>query len=203
MITAVQYGKVAEFKPRPRLPIDDTPLPPPGEILWVIAVDPGATTGVAVFAIPHDSLLGDAPSALDLVHSFELTGSLQYRVSSVMFVARAVAARTGDHPALIVYEDFDLGGNRLTGSASQADVAIPIREAAAAQYAVESGHAERAGLIFQGRTIAFTTATDDRLRKWGLWVKGSDHERAARRHGITAIRRIKEGSINTDLIWGV
>lgn len=198
MIKAVQYA--GEKYTPPRRPELELPEDMSG-LLWVIGVDPGQTTGVAMLAIPQESVFGSARGSVEWHHTFELVGSLQYRVSSVMYTARAVAARTADQPALLVYEDFDLGGNRLAGSAAEADVAIPIREAAAAQYAVECGHAERSVLLFQGRTLAFTTAKDDRLKAWGLWVKGSDHERAATRHAITMIRRIAGGSVDAKEIW--
>lgn len=182
-------------RPKPELPEDMSGL------LWVIGVDPGATTGVALLAIPYLSIFGDAPGGIEWAESFELTGSLQAQVSGVTYVARLVASRSDSVPPLIVCEDFDLGGNRLSGSASTADVIIPARLGAALQFAVECGQADRAALDFQGRTLAFTTAKDERLKAWGLWVKGSDHERDARRHAITMIRRIASGSIKASEVW--
>lgn len=37
---------------------------------------------------------------------------------------------------------------------------------------------------------AKSTVTDDRLRRWGLWTKGSAHERDAQRHMILHLRSI-------------
>jgi hypothetical protein len=198
VIRAVQFGgaKTTQNRPEPAWPAagDRTPL------LWVIGVDGGATTGVALMAVPYLSIFGDEPGGIAWHESLELTGSLQWRVSSVMYLARKAAERSNGRPALIVYEDFDLGGNRLSGAASQADVIISAREGAAAQYAVECGHADRAVMMFQPRTLAFA-ATDARLKAWGIYDKGSDHKRDATRHAITMIRRIANGSVKAGEIW--
>lgn len=197
IIRAAAYTSVTMpfDKPKPNLPEDMKGL------LWVIGVDPGRTTGVALMAIPYASIFGDAKGGIVHCESFELTGSLQHQVSSVTYVSRVVAAKSDSTPPLIVCEDFDLGGNRLSGSASMADVITPVRFGAALQFAIEAAHADRAALLFQGRTLAFTAATDDRLKAWKLYIAGSDHERDARRHAITAVRRIKSGTINPCEVW--
>jgi hypothetical protein len=172
----------------------------PFETLWILGVDPGQTTGLCLAAVPRGCIFGDEKPEFLHRESFELTGSLQNQVKEVCWFSRQVADYRAA-PCLIVCEDFDLGGNRLQGAASEADVVIPVRFGAALRYAVECGHAERNRLIFQGRTIAFTTMTDDRLKKRGLWDVGSDHKRDATRHLVTALRRIREGSINPDEVW--
>jgi hypothetical protein len=191
-----------------------SPVPPPEwrpavipDSLWIASVDPGATTGLCIAAIPRDCIYGSARSSFLYREAFELTGSLREQVKDVCWYARQCYmfgqnARTARNP-LIVCEDFDLGGNRLQGAASQADVVIPVRFAAALRYAVECGHADHCRLLFQGRTIAFSTMTDDRLKKAKMWDVGSDHKRDATRHLITALRRIREGSIDPEDVWDV
>lgn len=171
------------------------------DTLWVIGVDPGVTTGVCFAAVPADSLLGDGKSEILARFTAELTGSLSGQVSSVTRLARTLSSRTTDPPVLIVCEDFDLGGNRLTGSASCADVVTPVRIGAALQFAIECAHADESVLAFQPRTLAFTTATDARLKAWGMWDKGSDHKRDATRHVITMLRRLRQGSIDPHEVW--
>jgi hypothetical protein len=58
-----------------------------------------------------------------------------------------------------------------------------------------------ATLTFQGRTMAKSTATDDRLKAWGLYTKGSDHIRDATRHAITGLRRAKQSVEFRDRLW--
>lgn len=168
--------------------------------LWVLGVDPGRTTGLCLISIPRASILGDENGAIMSRHTWELTGSMRQQIRNITSVALRVGMATS--PCLIVCEDFDLGGNKLSGSASEADVIIPARMGAALQHAVECGHADNAVLAFQGRTIAFTTAKDERLKKWGMWDVGSDHKRDATRHAITMIRRISSGSVLASDIWG-
>lgn len=164
----------------------------------VLGVDPGATTGVAMLTVPRESLLGDAPGQILTRDSWELTGSLRLQVRQVTSLALRASAF---FPCLIVCEDFDLGGNRLSGAASEANVVLPVVFGGALKYAVTSGQADRSVLTFQGRTIAMTTATDDRLKKWKMYDVGSDHKRDATRHAITAIRRITGGSVKAEEIW--
>jgi hypothetical protein len=37
---------------------------------------------------------------------------------------------------------------------------------------------------YQSASQAMTYATDERLKDWGAWIKGSDHRRDARRHAL-------------------
>jgi hypothetical protein len=154
-------------------------------------------------AIPRECIFGDARSSFLYREAFELTGSLQNQVKEACWYSRQVASYADHIPCLIVCEDFDLGGNRLQGAGSEADVVLSLRFGAALRYAIESGHAERNRLMFQGRTIAFQTMTDARLKKSGMWDVGSDHKRDATRHLVTALRRIREGSIDPEDVWNV
>ena len=192
---AIQYGAYIPSRP-------DWVLPSLGDdVLWIIAIDPGSVTGICLLAVPAYSIFFDAPREILYRHTLELKGSIQSQVSSACWLARVIAVPSGALPPLLLCEDFDLGGNSLQGSASEADIVIPVRWGAAIRHAVECGHAERAALMFQGRTQAFGTATDSRLRAWGMWDKGSDHKRDATRHAITILRRISEGSIDPREIW--
>jgi len=65
----------------------------------------------------------------------------------------------------------------------------------------EEGKLGDASLTFQSRTLAFGTVTDERLKRWRLWVEGSDHIRAALRHGITALRRARENPEFAIRLW--
>jgi hypothetical protein len=193
------YGTPAETNITIPAPLEIEQAHPRGQSdkIWLLAVDPGDTTGICIIAVPRLSILGDEPR--DILHreTFDLTGSLRAQVGSITRLARSLGDRI-----LIVCEDFDLGGNRLAGEASEADVSIPIRMGAALQYAVECGHVGHSALTFQGRTIAFGTATDARLKKWGMWDVGSPHKRDATRHAIVMLRRLSSRSVDPELIWG-
>jgi hypothetical protein len=168
--------------------------------LWILGVDPGNTTGASLISIPRGSIYGDERGKILSHTSWELHGSLRMQVRNVCSIAMRVNTPTS--PCLIVTEDYDLGGNRVTGSAAENDIVSPIRVGAALWHAVECGHADNAVMTFQGRTIAMTTATDDRLKKWGLYDVGSAHKRDGTRHAVTMVRRISSGSVDPDDIWG-
>ena len=57
-----------------------------------------------------------------------------------------------------------------------------------------------ATLTFQGRTIAKSTATDERLKAWGLWTTVT-HTRDATRHAITALRRARQDPELAARMW--
>lgn len=198
------YGAVQYYGEGPVAPPEWAPpkhlIGPRADALWIEALDGGATTGLCLAAIPRGCVFGDEQPKFLYREAFELTGTIQHQVKNACWFSRQIADYRNT-PVLIVCEDFDLGGNRLQGAASTADVVLSLRFGAALRYAVECGHAERNRLIFQGRTIAFTTMTDDRLKKRGLWDVGSDHKRDATRHLVTALRRIREGSIDPNEVW--
>lgn len=56
-------------------------------------------------------------------------------------------------------------------------------------------------VTFQGRTLAKQTATDDRLKVWGMYIVGSDHIRDSTRHAVTALRRAREKEAFRDQLW--
>lgn len=164
----------------------------------ILGVDGGITTGLSMITVPRDSLIGDEPGKILSHDTWETTGSLRMQVRQVTSLALRASAF---FPCLIVCEDFDLGGNRLTGSGAENDVVASLRFGAALRYAVTSGQADRSVLVFQGRTLAFSAAGDERLKKWKLYTEGSDHKRDATRHAITMIRRLAAGSVNNGDIW--
>jgi hypothetical protein len=89
----------------------------------------------------------------------------------------------------VVVEDFDVDKIVTT----DADVLFsPVRIAARLHYAAFRGELADAHIIMQSRGMAKSTATDDRLKAWGLYDSHSgDHARDAMRHAITMVRRLK------------
>lgn len=60
-----------------------------------------------------------------------------------------------------------------------------------------------ATITFQSRQIPFTSkaTTDERLKRLGLYVAGSDHIRAAIKHAIIGLRRANETSEFAAKLW--
>jgi hypothetical protein len=96
----------------------------------------------------------------------------------------------------VVCEDWDYG-SPLKDPA----VYSPVRIAAKLKLLHHMGMMDDARFVLQSRTIAKSTATDERLRSWGFWVTGSDHERDAVRHAITALRRARQKKSVREKLW--
>jgi hypothetical protein len=166
----------------------------------VIGCDPGKVTGWCRITVPRACIYGTADSEVLSWDTGEITGPEPEQVKQLARLCRTTQSldyRIG--PALVV-EDFDLMASNPT---TDGEVLLsPVRIAAMIRMTMYMGALfGDARLTMQGRTTAKTTMTDDRLRKSGYWVEGSDHERDAVRHAITALRRARENPSFRDQLW--
>lgn len=160
----------------------------------IVAIDPGVTTGVAW------SLLGDLNQVcLDLLTEGNRGDVVEVKArdvpwgeldaaNTIVDIIEAVDIKVG--VARIVIEDFVL--RRFTmGKEGLAPVRVT------AYLEAELDHRLHCLDLIekQGASSALGVVTDDRLKRWGAWVKGKPHGRAASKHLITAIRR-NAGSIS-------
>ncbi len=110
-----------------------------------------------------------------------------------------MAARLQNRAA-IVCEDFDLMPRYPNTNAHT--VLSPVRIAAKLALLACLDKIGDARLVMQGRTMAKSTATDDRLRAWGLYAdRAGDHVGDATRHAITAVRRAKDSRELRENMW--
>lgn len=170
-------------------------LPPVPEVeggfLWVLAFDPGVTTGWAVFRVPRIRLLekgfleairpgcGGAWNAGDFVLDTE-----DDMVDRMLEIARCVYeevdVHSGDEWSILV-EDF-----RVRMVDFRASFLSPVRLGAMFRRDMRRG----AVLVeFRTSSDALAVVTDGRLRDWNLWRPGSVHARDAMRHAILTCRR--------------
>lgn len=166
----------------------------------IVALDPGGTTGWAVLVMPSDAL---TDADVKILSSVSLYTWGQIGAGSVMGKGgsgAAANARKGvaaEHEqvaeiadmidswphAAIVREDFIL----RTLNKSR-DTLSPVRLG----FAIDHLLWERGRAVFtQQPSMAKGTATDDRLKAWGLYRPGMEHARDATRHAITFARRLK------------
>ena len=90
-------------------------------------------------------------------------------------------------PAVVI-EDFD---NRR--ALRNREYLAPVRVASKIEFCIQTGMAGQVtGHEWQMPSLAFETAPDDRLKKWGLYPPGPEHPKDATRHAITLIRRAKK-----------
>lgn len=166
--------------------------------LHIMGIDPGGTTGWALLTVPRDSVFGDGPSAILEWDYGEFSGAEPVQAMALARLVREVQSldyKTG--PALIM-EGWDIDPSFRS---TDPETLSPVRLGAMMTLL---GHQNQLGdstLHFQSRGIAFSTATDHRLKQWGLWIAGPDHMRAAVRHAITALRLAKENMEFAKKLW--
>lgn len=172
--------------------------------IHVIGIDPGGTTGWCRLTVPRKSLFGTDKSQIVEWDHGTFHGSEEDQVLHICRLVREVQGlsyRIG--PALIV-EDWDSDPSFKT---TDKEALSPVRIGAMLRFAKAMSPTDTrhmllgdATLTFQGRTIAKSTATDDRLKAWGLYVP-NDHIRDATRHAIVALRRARKDPALRTAMW--
>lgn len=184
----------------------------------VIAFDPGETTGYCVMGVNPDALLGAKDSKDSLQDRLELLdyGEIDCSITAAVGakserdknleamvrkhgglnlpgenfgVAKMVSMAGIKFPtAAIVLEDFILDFKK----ADQARHTLsPVRITSAFSYGLHAalGPGAIRRIHIQGRSLAKTTCTDDRLKRWNLYDRNSGpHARDAVRHAFYFLR---------------
>jgi len=170
----------------------------PPKNIHLMGVDPGGTTGWYNLTVPRDCIFDDAPSRI-IEHDWgEFTGPEARQAIELSRLVREIQGldyKVG--PALVV-EQWD---QDPTFKSTDPEALSPVRIGAMHELLREQKNLGDATVTFQSRSLAFSTVTDERLQRWRLWVKGSDHVRAALRHGITALRRARENPEFAIQLW--
>lgn len=154
-----------------------------GQVHAVFAVDPGGTTGIfAAYAELKPTLKETLEEGLTNRKAAEVTGDWLYQgreiarlMSRFRFVANVEQQMRMDR-IHFVFEDFVLRMPATTTNLTSIWVA-----ASAVSFFNKDGIAAH-DLVWQQPSHAKTKATDARLKRWGLWEKGSPHKRDAARH---------------------
>jgi hypothetical protein len=173
----------------------------PPKLLNIIGVDPGKVTGWALWKIPRESMYSPGgQSGIIERYSGEIRGRESDQVIKLCRFFRTVQSLDYKVGPAVICESFDFGS-----PLSDPEVYSPVRIASMLKLMFEQPQLKQVGdarLVMQGRTIAKKTATDERLKAWGLWKPASaDHERDAERHIITALRRAKQKREFRDRLW--
>lgn len=168
----------------------------PSAEIHVIGIDPGVTTGWARLTVPRASLYGGARGAILDWDSGEVFGPEEEQVKLLGRLARETQGLSYQVGPALVVEDFEL----MTDVLGE-DVLSPVRIGAMLRYAAFRNELGDSRVFFQHRGQAKSTATDERLKAWGLYIRGSDHERDAMRHAITALRRASTSEDIRDELW--
>jgi len=151
------------------------------ESLVLLGLDPGGTTGWCLMVFNREAFLDPTVKILDNITMFtlgQITGDEHAQVDEIEAMLDVWPG------AAVVCEDFilrTLNKNR--------DVLSPVRLTFGIQHLL---HARGRVAFLQQPAMAKTTATDERLKAWGLYRPGEEHARDATRHCITFARRVKD-----------
>jgi hypothetical protein len=170
----------------------------PTKHLHLIGLDPGGVSGYCRLTVPRASIFGDADSEV-LEWDYGEFGGLE--VEQATDIARYVReTRSLDYPTApaIVTEAWD---QDPTFKSTDPEALSPCRINAMLTLLAFQGQLDGATLTEQSRTIAKSTATDERLKQWGFYTKGSPHVRDATRHAIVALRRARQSPEFAGQLW--
>lgn len=167
----------------------------------VIAIDPGETTGWAMWNVFPEALCDPKEKILNCVQmwthgqvecverfdsdEFEDQGVAFVTESEAIGVAELVGLLRSWEGATVVIESFILRQQRKDSA-----LLSPVRiTAAISQWLWQ----QRRTYFVQQPSLAKTTITDARLKDWGLYHRagGHVHARDADRHALTFLRRCK------------
>lgn len=154
-------------------------------------LDPGGSSGLAWGRVRDEGSIAERLAAMNWRGSETVTGPdwlKQAEEISRRWATFRAECHLAGLPAYFVCEDFIL----TKFKSSDRSGLYPVWIAAAVMgyrtglaRAYEEGGFGRAAPIemtWQSPSQAKTYATDERLRSWGLWIKGREHERDAWRH---------------------
>lgn len=180
--------RIATRKKAPIAPGDveiETGEPEP---FYVLAFDPGGTTGWAVFGVWPEAMADPAQKLLSNVAFWsagEFTGDEDGQVDSMLGLVEAWPEESD-----IAVEDFILRQFTMAR-----DLLAPVRVTAAFQYGLRSLRPGNPRTYTrQQPSLAMRSVTDERLKAWGFWapLKGLPHARDAVKHAVTRLRLLKD-----------
>jgi hypothetical protein len=170
----------------------------------VISIDPGGITGWSVMMVHPDALVeADVSILANLDEPFgrRENGQVTAMPKAAKFKARELSAEERQcvrtlyndvilrwPGAAIVIEDFILRKQSMDRA-----MLSPVRLTAALEWVIDESGIPYS-LFRQTPAEAKGLATDERLKKWGLYQRagGMQHARDADRHGITFLRKAKQ-----------
>jgi hypothetical protein len=164
----------------------------------ILAVDPGTTSGVAAGLFHPTADIKSCISAGDW-EAWEVDGSPaeqawqimdEYRDRQAQWNAINGVALPDTH---LVCESFALRLKKAHGAGSDQRMLDPVRVASAMEalalhiFALNGEIRPWVKIEYQLPSAAKKYVTNERMRRWGAWVKGSEHKRDAMRHMIKKI----------------
>jgi hypothetical protein len=155
----------------------------------VLAIDPGGTTGVAAAYCTPAYGRKETIESMELSKSLEVSGTWDEQALQLAKIIERFVFTANVEQALpmenihIAWEDFILR-RRQEGGATGNLTSIWVMAATMGRVAELLADID---VKYQQPSQAKSLATNERIKRWGLWVVGSEHERDAWRHWVLRV----------------
>jgi len=168
--------------------------------LHIMGIDPGHTTGWTRLTVPRYSIFGDEYPEITEWDYGEFTGPLARQAVEIARLARETQGLDYKTGVALVCEAWDQDPKFKS---TDPETLSPVRIGAQLELLREQGLLGDSTLHFQSRTLIHATAvSDERLKKLGMYVPGSDHIRDSTKHAIIGLRRAAEDPFTFGLaLW--
>jgi len=159
-------------------------------IIYVMGIDPGFTTGVTIIGVPYLSMYGNSPYRRAYLEMFETSGSYSEQALEICDASREF------FPLAMVVESF-YPAKPITSEEYLSPVHVGDRIAFCheTKYVINT-------FFWQTPSQAMEVAPDSRLKAWDLYRPGPDHVKDSTRHVVTFLRRAREDDALRDAAWG-
>lgn len=156
-------------------------------LLVAVGGDPGGTTGICAMGVKPETIFGDMPYAgMEILAYQQCEAEDEEAHADALVAACVLASAWTDDPIPLVMEQF-----ALRKFIRSPELLSPERINALVKVKVKEAPIE-IRLFWQMPTDAKRTITNQRLKDWGLYIRGREHARDAERHAIYFIRRAKK-----------
>lgn len=167
----------------------------------VVSFDPGGVTGWSVMSVHPEALTDPTVSVLDNLEHWShgqiacATDGKYDPIAESRAVVEMAEICANWEGALIVVEDFIMRSSRR-----DRETLTPVRLIAGLDLLLFQN---KRRAIRQQPSEAKTTATDERMKLWGLYERsgGMQHARDADRHSIVALRKAKQDRRRRGRFW--
>lgn len=154
------------------------------DILYVMAIVPGVTTGVSILGAPQSTIYRDRPGKIRYSEMFTVEGSPSTQVLEITTASREF------YPLAIVCDTYQNG-----------DPIDSVRVSARLEFCVDMRYV-LVRMFWQGAETADLLVSDEALKLAGLDGTDSEDEIEAMRHALAFIKRAKTDQVLRDRAWG-
>lgn len=165
--------------------------------LHIMGVDTGGTSAWYLLTVPRLSIFGDeAPDILERDYG-TFTGPEPAQAIAIARLVREIQSLDYKTGVAVMSEDWDIDPNFRS---TDPETLSPVRINAMLSLLLVQKRMGDATLCLQSRTIAKQTATDERMKRWGLYV-ANPHITDAGRQAVVGLRRARSSPDFARALW--